>query len=136
MPEAASAGRSGKMSMFAATFLGRFRFEAGEGARGFRLSRWLFLRLLGCVYLAAFLSLWVQIHGLIGSRGISPVGNFLVAEHQAYGARAFLLVPTLCWFDPSDAYLSWLCGGGTVLAALLIIGVAQVPVLFLLWSCY
>jgi hypothetical protein len=136
MPEAASAGRSGKMSMFAATFLGRFRFEAGEGARGFRLSRWLFLRLLGCVYLAAFLSLWVQIHGLIGSRGISPVGNFLVAEHQAYGARAFLLVPTLCWFDPSDAYLSWLCGGGTVLAALLIIGVAPVPVLFLLWSCY
>jgi len=31
------------------------------------LVRWIFLRGLALVYLAAFVSLWVQIHGLIGS---------------------------------------------------------------------
>jgi len=35
--------------------------------------RWLFLRGLGLIYLIAFLSLWVQIEGLIGSKGLLPV---------------------------------------------------------------
>ena len=43
----------------------------------FYLSRWLFLRGLGCIYLIAFLSLWVQIHGLIGSNGILPAEQLL-----------------------------------------------------------
>ena len=42
------------------------------------LSRWLFLRLLGLIYLVAFLSLWVQIDGLVGheasARGGFPQG--------------------------------------------------------------
>src|SRR5215467_9908123 len=38
--------------------------------------RW-FLRLLGLIYLIAFVSLWVQIDGLVGSKGMSPVSQFL-----------------------------------------------------------
>ena len=34
--------------------------------------RWLFLRLLALAYLAAFLSLAVQVTGLVGSQGILP----------------------------------------------------------------
>src|SRR5262249_52636346 len=41
------------------------------------LTRWLFLRLLALVYLIAFLSLHVQMPGLIGSHGILPVADFL-----------------------------------------------------------
>ena len=40
---------------------------------GFRLARWLFLRALGLVYVTAFVSLWVQVRGLVGQRG-KPAG--------------------------------------------------------------
>ncbi len=36
-----------------------------------------FLRLLGAVYLIAFVSLWVQVEGLIGTRGILPIHDLL-----------------------------------------------------------
>jgi lipase maturation factor 1 len=36
----------------------------------YALTTWLFLRAFGLVYLAAFLSLWSQISGLVGSQGI------------------------------------------------------------------
>ncbi|HEV3256964.1 MAG TPA: lipase maturation factor family protein [Gemmataceae bacterium] len=103
---------------------------------GFLLSRWLFLRLLGVVYLAAFLSLWVQVDGLIGSRGILPVGEYLTAVEQVTGPQRFYLAPTLCWLDASDPFLHELCAGGVVLSGLLILGVAPAPVLFLLWVIY
>ena len=37
------------------------------------LSRWIFIRVLGVIYLIAFISLWTQIDGLIGHNGILPV---------------------------------------------------------------
>ena len=85
--------------------------------------RW-FLRMLGLVYLIAFVSLWVQIDGLVGSNGMSPVQQFLPAARQQLGSDAYFLLPTLCWFDSSNAFLHFLCGGGLVLALLLILGIA------------
>jgi predicted DCC family thiol-disulfide oxidoreductase YuxK len=89
----------------------------------FASRRW-FLRALGVVYLIAFVSLWVQLDGLIGTRGVSPVGEFLPAAHQQLGGRAFWILPTLCWFNSSDAFLHLLCGGGVFLSLLLIVGIA------------
>ena len=64
------------------------------------LSRWVFLRLLGLVYLIAFLSLWGQIVGLVGAHGILPVGDFLQAVRQAITApKAYHLFPTLAWIS-------------------------------------
>ncbi len=100
------------------------------------LSRWIFLRLLGLVYLAAFVSLWVQIDGLIGSRGILPVGDFLTAVERQTGPNRFHEAPTLCWLDPGDRLLHGLCAAGTLAATLLILGVAPVPSLLGLWVCY
>jgi hypothetical protein len=100
------------------------------------LARRLFLRLLGVVYLAAFLSLWVQVHGLIGSRGILPIGEYLADVRTVTGLERYALVPTLCWLDPGDRFLDGLCGGGVVLSGLLILGVAPAPVLLLLWTFY
>jgi len=85
--------------------------------------RW-FLRSLGLIFLIAFVSFWVQIDGLIGANGIIPVREFLPAAHAQLGDRAWSIQPTLCWFNSSDAFLHFLCGGGIVLSLLLIFGIA------------
>ena len=54
------------------------------------LSRWVFLRLLGLVYVIAFLSLRVQVVGLIGAHGILPAGNFLQAVQRNFGSEAIV----------------------------------------------
>ena len=95
----------------------------------FLARRW-FLRLLGAIFLIAFVSLWVQIDGLIGSNGITPVAEFLPAVRAHLGDRALSVLPTLCWLNSSDAFLHFLCGGGVVFSLLLIFGI--VPALSLI----
>jgi lipase maturation factor 1 len=97
--------------------------------------RW-FLRLLGLVYLIAFVSLWVQVDGLVGSNGMSPVDQFLPTVRQQLGTDAYFLLPTLCWFNSSNAFLHFLCGGGVVLSLLLIFGVAPALSLVALFVFY
>jgi len=97
--------------------------------------RW-FLRMLGLIYLIAFVSLWVQVDGLVGSNGMSPVSQFLPAVRQQVGSDAYFLLPTLCWFDSSNTFLHFLCGGGVVLSLLLIFGVAPAVSLVLLFIFY
>src|SRR5438552_215883 len=63
--------------------------------------RW-FLRTLGVIYLIAFVSLWVQVDGLIGSDGMSPVNQFLPAVRAQLGRGAYTFLLTLCWFDFSN----------------------------------
>jgi predicted DCC family thiol-disulfide oxidoreductase YuxK len=91
--------------------------------------RW-FLRALGLIFLIAFVSLWVQIDGLVGSGGITPIAEYLPAARAQLGDRAFSVLPTLCWFNSSDAFLHFLCGGGVVFSLFLIFGIA--PALSLL----
>lgn len=100
-----------------------------------RIAR-LFLRLLGVVYLIAFLSLAVQIEGLAGRRGILPVGELLEWVRSQTGAERYWLLPTLSWLNASDGFLLFLCYGGAALSLLLMLGVAPAAVLFLLWTCY
>ena len=97
--------------------------------------RW-FLRALGVIYLIAFVSLWVQVDGLIGSDGVSPVNQFLPAVHAQLGKDAYALLPTLCWFNSSNAFLHFLCGGGVVLSVLLIFGIAPALSLVALFAFY
>ena len=97
--------------------------------------RW-FLRALGLIYLIAFVSLSVQVEGLVGSNGVSPVSQFLPAAHEQLGPHAYSFLPTLCWFNSSDAFLHFLCGGGVVLSLLLIFEVAQVLCLVTLFVFY
>ncbi|MGH9446237.1 MAG: lipase maturation factor family protein, partial [Terriglobia bacterium] len=100
------------------------------------LTRWLFLRLLGVVYLCAFASLWPQIPGLLGGRGILPVSQFLFAVTHAIGIERYRLFPTLAWLNASGGFLEFLAGAGTLLSILLIAGVASGPVLALVWAFY
>lgn len=100
------------------------------------LPRWIFLRLLGIVYLCAFASLWPQIVGLAGAHGILPAHTFLAAVAHSMGAERYRLIPTLAWLNSSDAFLKFLAGSGTALSILLILGVAEGPVLVALWVFY
>jgi predicted DCC family thiol-disulfide oxidoreductase YuxK len=97
--------------------------------------RW-FLRVLGLIYLIAFVSLWVQVDGLVGSNGMSPVDQFLPAARAQLGQDAYALLPTICWFNSSNAFLHFLCGGGVVLSLLLIFGIAPALSLVGLFVCY
>jgi predicted DCC family thiol-disulfide oxidoreductase YuxK len=97
--------------------------------------RW-FLRALGLIYLIAFASLWMQMDGLIGDKGILPINQFLPAAHQQLGRDAYCLLPTLCWFNSSNTFLHFLCGGGVLLSLLLIAGIIPVVSLIALFAFY
>jgi len=99
-------------------------------------ARQLFLRGLGLVYLIAFISFWVQVDGLIGANGISPVREFLPAAKEQVGTQAPFLLPSLCWFDSSNAFLHFLCGAGAFVSFLLIAGFVPVLCLIFLLVCY
>jgi lipase maturation factor 1 len=100
------------------------------------LSRWVFLRLLGLVYVIAFLSLRVQVVGLIGAHGILPVGNFLQAVQRDFGSEAHRLFPTLAWISSSDAALKLLCSFGALFGLLVMLGIGTGPALAAAWVCY
>ena len=105
------------------------------------LTRWFFLRALGVVYFFAFVSLWMQVSGLIGHNGILPADQFMSSVQQqcdqhGIGLKRFYLLPTLCWFDASDGFLNFQCAAGTVLSILLVIGLFPAPCLALLWLLY
>src|SRR6266699_2641900 len=101
----------------------------------FWAQRW-FLRALGLTYLIAFVSLWVQVDGLVGSNGVSPLNQFLPAVYERFGSSVYSLLPTLCWFTASNGFLNFLCGGGVVLSLLLILGIAPALSLVVLFVFY
>jgi predicted DCC family thiol-disulfide oxidoreductase YuxK len=127
-------------------FIARHRTGLSKGTRcltgqdreppSYVLTRWLFLRMLGVIYLIAFVSLWTQISGLVGSNGIIPVKDFLQVVREQIGVERYWLLPTLFWFNASDVFLQVLCGGGAFLSLLLLLNVAPSAVLFLLWAFY
>lgn len=97
--------------------------------------RW-FLRTLGVIYLIGFVSLWSQVDGLVGSGGISPVNQFLPAVRAQLGSDAYSLLPTLCWFNSTNAFLHLLCGSGVLCSLLLIFGIAPAVSLVALFGLY
>src|SRR5262245_12503055 len=74
-------------------------------------ARFVFLRLLGVVYLCAFMSLIPQIAGLVGPSGILPAG-------------------------PSDAVLRTVCVAGALSSVALIAGIVPIVAVPLLWLLY
>ena len=78
----------------------------------YRLPSWLFLRILGVIYFIAFVSLGVQADGLIGSRGILPLADYLSAAHEYLGTSAYWDLPTLFWLNTGDAFIKgvWIAG--------------------------
>jgi len=140
-----------KLPGFAAISERAYAFIAAHRAVFYRLSVWLwgrdyeppryelvsflFLRLLGLIYLAAFVSFGVQAQGLIGSHGILPLAEVINAA-ATLGAQRFLLMPMVFWWSASDPAIQAVCWGGAGLSLLLIFNVLPRLSLLLLYVLY
>jgi len=114
------------------------RWAWGEDVRPstyFAARRW-FLRLLGITYFIAFLSLFLQIDGLVGERGILPAREFFLLAHQQLGASAYLALPSLCWIDASNTSLHLLCIFGMIASGALLIGITPIAALVVTFVGY
>jgi predicted DCC family thiol-disulfide oxidoreductase YuxK len=123
------------------SYLTRFLWGKHVEWPDYYLTRWIFLRLLGVIYLIAFVSLWTQIIGLIGHNGIIPVDQYMSAakqqcDAQGIGLERYHILPTLCWLNSSDGFLQFQCGAGVFLAIVVMIGISPAPALALLWLLY
>jgi predicted DCC family thiol-disulfide oxidoreductase YuxK len=102
----------------------------------FAISTWIFLRLLGLVYLVAFVSYGIQLAGLNGERGVLPAAEFFRMVREVLGSEAFLRFPSVCWLGASDTALYAWCGAGITAAVVLIAGFLPLPCLLFLWMTY
>jgi hypothetical protein len=110
-------------------------------APSYEISGWLFPRLAGLIFLCAFVSLWVQIDGLTGSRGILPVAEHLEAVRAHFAAQgspltAWSQVPSLLWFGADDRMLHVWLAVGTLAALVLFLGWWPAVAAFVIWAVY
>jgi hypothetical protein len=106
--------------------------------RSYWLTRFLILRLLGVVYLVAFLVLVNQVLPLVGGDGLLPAQDYLARLAQHFGSRgaAALQLPSLFWLGISDRALLGGAWAGVALAAVVVAGFANAPLMLLLWALY
>jgi hypothetical protein len=82
-----------------------------------------FTRLIGVVYLVAFVSLYGQITTWVGERGITPLGRYLSAIRRDFpGIRGFLRFPSVFYLSHSDRTLRLAIACGIAAALVVIFG--------------
>lgn len=123
------------------SFLTRLGWGAHVERPGHALVRRVFLIAIALVYGCAFSSLWFQILGLAGSNGVMPAAQMMEALQQQaeagqLGWTRYGQSPTLFWCNASDGFLQFICGCGTGLSLLVLVGIAPRICLALLWFFY
>jgi len=100
------------------------------------LTRFCFQRLLGVIYLIAFLVTLHQFKALIGEQGLVPVRLFL-------GRTKFWDAPSLFWMGHSDRFMTVIAWAGVILSLAAVTGLSDsfgmfvsVTIWFLLWLIY
>jgi predicted DCC family thiol-disulfide oxidoreductase YuxK len=137
---------------FAALAEFAYAFTAAHRPAAYRLSLWLwgrnyrppqydlaaflFLRLFGLIYLAAFVSFGVQAQGLIGSHGILPLNDLLAGVADRVGPERFYLMPMVFWWSSSDLAIQLVCWSGAGLSLLLVANLLPRVSLVLLYVLY
>lgn len=103
----------------------------------YELVRFVLLRLLGFVYLAAFYSLATQVRPLLGQDGLTPAARYLgriVAASSRW--QGFVRLPSLFFVHVSDGLLVGLAWTGVLLSMMLMCGYANAILLGVLWALY
>jgi predicted DCC family thiol-disulfide oxidoreductase YuxK len=113
-----------------------FLWGRDYGPPRYDLVSFLFLRLFGLIYLAAFTSFGAQALGLIGSHGILPLAELVGAIEGQAGAERFFVMPMLFWISASDFAVQAVCWAGAGFSLLLIFNVLPRLSLFLLYVLY
>lgn len=114
----------------------RFTFGKRIEPARFAATQWIFLRALALIYAVAFLSAATQIKGLIGSRGILPLGDFMNVVARQLGRSRFYAMPAVFWIDSSDRALATVCVIGIAFSILLMLGRLERLMLILLYILY
>ena len=103
------------------------------------LTRLVLLRLLGLVYVAAFVSLLWQVLPLLGARGLTPAATYtarVLAEAGSLGA-ALAAEPSLFVFvSASDGWLVGLAALGLLLSLAQLFGATNAALALVLWVLY
>jgi len=105
-----------------------------EPPQSYVWTRYLVLRLLGVVYVFAFLGILFQGIPLLGAHGLTPVASYVARMREA--GVTFVDNPTLFLFDASDTALRAWALVGLVLSLALLAGYANLPSLLVLWLVY
>jgi hypothetical protein len=102
------------------------------------LTRFVILRLLGALYAVAFFVAVKQLVPLIGERGLTPAGTFLVRAREHFGSTssAFTAIPSLFWLNHSDSTLILTAWTGLILACVVVGGYANALLMAALWLLY
>ena len=93
--------------------------KVDNSSEQYQLISWLFLKLLSVIYFSAFLSIAIQITGLVGSNGILPFGEFLDQNYQRLGVQALFYFPGLFWINSSDIALQFVAYSGCLVSIVL-----------------
>ena len=97
------------------------------------------MRLLGLGFLAFFISISTQIHGLIGDQGILPASEYLgvfAKDEAAAGWLRYLAAPSLFWFGTGRTFLNVYCAAGGIATILLVLNIFPRAALLLNWALY
>jgi hypothetical protein len=110
----------------------------GEVRPTYWLTRFMILRVLGFVYVIAFLVAINQVLPLIGSHGLTPTDLYLKRVTAAYGSEeaGFLRLPSLFWFWHSDTAFTLMGWLGLLLSLIVLAGYANAILLAVLWLLY
>jgi hypothetical protein len=105
--------------------------------RRYSLTRWLILRLLGLVYVFAFIGLLRQGPALWGSHGLTPTAPYLDAlARSGTTGQGFWDIPSVLWWNASDGAMAAWAYVGLALSLALLAGYANSVTLVILWFIY
>ncbi|HEY6618314.1 MAG TPA: lipase maturation factor family protein [Steroidobacteraceae bacterium] len=100
-----------------------FLWGKNLGPPRYDLVSFVFLRLLGLIYLSAFVSFGVQALGLIGSHGILSIADLVKLISGSAGVERFFVMPMLFWINASDLAIRLVCWAGAGFSLLLLFNV-------------
>eukprot|EP00164_Ancoracysta_twista_P011795 GFYU01018328.1.p1 GENE.GFYU01018328.1~~GFYU01018328.1.p1 ORF type:complete len:722 (-),score=150.12 GFYU01018328.1:441-2606(-) len=111
------------------------------GGCEYEISRQVFVRGMGLIFLIAFASVYTQAPGLYGQDGLNPVDKYLKRVHDAKGDHAFDVLPTVLLFAKqaglhADHAFDILCILGMTFSTMVAAGWIFSPFVFAAWYCY
>lgn len=120
------------------TFINQFLLMGNPNSFGidpnsYSIAITLLTRLLGAIYVIAYVPFLFQVRGLFGKEGILPISHYLIFAKLSFGKKRFYYLPTLFWFNSSDFALFTCIWSGIFLGTLLMLGIYPPIVLLLLY---